>query len=910
MNEETIFALALEKNADERAAFLDEACSQDSALRQRVAALLESHEHSRFLGTPVVNLAAEALGVEETGAPGQFESPDDDGTNSGLDFLAPSGTPDSLGRLGHYDIQEVIGRGGMGIVLRAFDERLHRVVAIKVMAAQLATSTVARKRFTREAQAVAAVSHEHVVTIHAVEEAHGRPYIVMHYVAGLSLEQRLQRNGPLELQEILRIGMQTAMGLVAAHAQGLIHRDIKPANILLENGVERVKITDFGLARAAADASLTQSGAIAGTPHYMAPEQARGDALDARTDLFSLGSVLYAMCTGHSPFRARGNMAVLKRVCEESPTPIREFNPEIPEWVVSIIERLHAKDPADRFQSAAEVAELLGRHLAHVQHPSVGLPPDNIAAFSPGKRLSNRESVQSTPRHRWAMVATGLLFCVFAGLSMTEATGVTQIRATVIRIFTPDGTLIVEVDDPRVKVTIEGDGGLIITGAGLDEIRLRPGNYKLHAERDGKSVPLERDLVTISNGDRKVVKVKLEAPPAAVSTQAQSGAFTLWAGGREYDFDSLAEAVQRASDGETIEIRGNGPFVVDPITTRQALTIRAGDGYRPVLRQSEESVYYRQMFEVKSSLVLEGLVLESVALRPDTDDWKSLVSQSMSGGSLMAANCRFFKLTNGTCIFVEGSGAHVLRNCEFVTPQTNWSIQFWTPSTDAIYEVENCCLTSTLAVASRDTDVRNATVHLRHNTMLGRTCVYVPIHTLPKPEETEAFSPSITIEAEHNVFHPATNSPVFQADYKGDSPLQPAELAVLIPRLATWQSTKNLYQAERTLMEASVKFDRSAAVSVGDLAASSHFWGRTDSDSLQAPFRLKGGEIFNGEYFSPPGIQAEEFRLDPSSRGYRAGPDGKDLGADVDLVGPGAAYERWKKTPEYQRWLKDTGQER
>src|SRR6266480_1542432 len=202
----------------------------------------------------------------------------------------------------------------MGIVLRGFDEQLHRVVAIKVMAAQLATNATARKRFTREAQAQAAVSHDHIVTIHAVEEAGPLPHLVMQYVAGLSLQQRLEKDGPLELQEILRIGMQTASGLAAAHAQGLVHRDIKPANILLENGVERVKITDFGLARAAADASLTQSGVVAGTPHYMSPEQAEGKPVDQRSDLFSLGTMLYLMCTGRPPFRASGTMAVLKRV--------------------------------------------------------------------------------------------------------------------------------------------------------------------------------------------------------------------------------------------------------------------------------------------------------------------------------------------------------------------------------------------------------------------------------------------------------------------------------------------------------------------------------------------------------------------------------------------------------------------
>src|SRR5436305_2249093 len=133
-----------------------------------------------------------------------------------------------------------------------------------------------------------------------------------------------------------------------------MHRDIKPANILLENGVERVKITDFGLARAADDASLTRSGFVAGTPQYMAPEQARGEGVDRRSDLFSLGSVLYAMCVGHPPFRAESALAVLRRVSDETPRPIRELNPDIPEWLAEIVARLHANDPDQRFQSADE----------------------------------------------------------------------------------------------------------------------------------------------------------------------------------------------------------------------------------------------------------------------------------------------------------------------------------------------------------------------------------------------------------------------------------------------------------------------------------------------------------------------------------------------------------------------------
>src|SRR5262249_22790083 len=162
-------------------------------------------------------------------------------------------------------------------------------------------------------------------------------------------------------------------------------------------------------ARAAADASLTQSGVVAGTPHYMSPEQAEGKPVDPRTDLFSLGSVLYAMCTGRVPFRASGTMAVLKRVCGEAPTPIRETNPAIPDWLVAIIDKLQAKDPALRYPSAAEVAELLGRHLARVQHPSVVGP----ASDPP---VDRKAGVPPAPRRRW-LIAAAVILLLASGLS-------------------------------------------------------------------------------------------------------------------------------------------------------------------------------------------------------------------------------------------------------------------------------------------------------------------------------------------------------------------------------------------------------------------------------------------------------------------------------------------------------------
>ncbi|HEY7425272.1 MAG TPA: serine/threonine-protein kinase, partial [Gemmataceae bacterium] len=177
-----------------------------------------------------------------------------------------------------------------------------------------------------------------------------------------TLQQKLDATGPLETAEMLRLAVQITRGLAAAHAQGIIHRDIKPSNILLEQETEtKAKLTDFGLARTADDASLTQSGVVAGTPLYMAPEQAQGERIDHRTDLFSLGSVFYVMLTGRPPFRARTPLAVMERVCEDTPRPIREIIPEAPAWLCDLISKLHAKKPAERFQTAQQVADLLAR---------------------------------------------------------------------------------------------------------------------------------------------------------------------------------------------------------------------------------------------------------------------------------------------------------------------------------------------------------------------------------------------------------------------------------------------------------------------------------------------------------------------------------------------------------------------
>jgi serine/threonine protein kinase/DNA-directed RNA polymerase subunit RPC12/RpoP len=301
-----------------------------------------------------------------------------------LGFLAPPESPEELGRLGNYRILEVLGKGGMGIVFRAEDPLLQRPVALKAMLPAVAAGANARQRFLREARTAAAVEHDHIVAIHQVGEDRGVPFLAMPLLRGESLEQRLRRAGRLSLPEVVRIGREIALGLAAAHQRGLIHRDIKPANLWLEGepgalatgeGSKtpvadapgspaatggRVKILDFGLARAASEsAQLTQPGVIVGTPAYMAPEQAQGKEVDARCDLFSLGCVLYRMCTGELPFKGANTLAVLRALAVDTPKDPAELRTGVPAALSALILRLLARTPEHRPASAQEVAAAL-----------------------------------------------------------------------------------------------------------------------------------------------------------------------------------------------------------------------------------------------------------------------------------------------------------------------------------------------------------------------------------------------------------------------------------------------------------------------------------------------------------------------------------------------------------------------
>ncbi len=298
--------------------------------------------------------------------------------------LPPSGEArQGLGRLGPYRFVEKVGEGGMGVVYRAFDERLGREVAVKVLHPALVRDETLRERFRREAQVHAKVIHPNVVTLLTVYEEDDAMALVMEYVRGRNLRSWMRARRP-GLLEVLQLADGMLAGLAAAHALGVVHRDLKPANVLVtDDGT--VKIMDFGLAKPATrlEQDLTHSGAIVGSFRYMAPEQIRGEAVDARTDLYAFGVVLYEMCTGSVPFDAKGRgseFEIMEKQVREPPPPPSQRNPDIPPALEGLILSLLAKRPEDRPASAEDVRQTL-RRIQHmiaqreIAHARAQLPP-------------------------------------------------------------------------------------------------------------------------------------------------------------------------------------------------------------------------------------------------------------------------------------------------------------------------------------------------------------------------------------------------------------------------------------------------------------------------------------------------------------------------------------------------------
>ncbi len=350
-------------------------------------------------------------------------------------ILSPAESDGEMGRLGGYRVLDVLGKGGMGIVFKAEDVGLKRLVALKAMLPHIAMSSdSARERFVREAQATAAIHHDNIVTIHQVVPDGEVPFLAMHLLEGESLGMRLKREEVVPLDEACRIVREAAQGLAAAHGKGLTHRDIKPDNLWLEAGTGRVKIVDFGLARAIDDqANLTQSGEVVGTPSYLAPEQALGQSIDARVDLFSLGVVFYQMLTGNKPFERENTIATLRAIDSETPPSPASLRDEVPGALSDLVMRLLEKVPDQRFQSASDLVEAI-----------------HVVEETPAAPVVLSESRKARPRR-------GTLVAIAAVAALLLVAGVVFIvrdkQGNIIaKIFGPAGSTVERVsEDPKTS---------------------------------------------------------------------------------------------------------------------------------------------------------------------------------------------------------------------------------------------------------------------------------------------------------------------------------------------------------------------------------------------------------------------------------------------------------------------------
>lgn len=386
----------------------------------------------------------DTVGPSHPGAPANPEA------NGGVDlsaYLKPAEGPNELGRLGPYRVTGLLGTGGMGVVLQAEDARLGRSVALKIMQPTMAAARELRERFLQEARIAAAVEHDHIITIYQVDEDRGLPYIAMPLLRGESLEARLRRQaGPQPIPFVVRVGLEIATGLEAAHAAGLIHRDIKPANIWLEAGRDRVKILDFGLARVIHGASeLTKSGAVLGTPGYLAPEQVGGQTIDTACDRFSLGAVLYRMCTGKLPFQGTDTLSMIAALAMTTPLPVAELNPRVPPRLADLIMRMLAREPKAR-PSDREVIETLQSLLQPGgESPGGGgtvhtEPPDGVT-----QQLTLPKPKRAIPIAVW--LAAGAVGA-FIALLLVVGIGI-----AVVHSLRPKPAVVDETPEPPIAVT-------------------------------------------------------------------------------------------------------------------------------------------------------------------------------------------------------------------------------------------------------------------------------------------------------------------------------------------------------------------------------------------------------------------------------------------------------------------------
>lgn len=514
----------------------------------------------------------------------QLSGDQEDSRNADLEselvsYLQPARAAEELGWLGTYRVLKLLGSGGMGGVFLAEDTQLHRRVALKVMRPDVSGQVHADERFLREARAAAAVHHDHIVTIFQVGRDGQVPFLAMEFLEGESLEDRLRRERVMPLTEVLRIGREIAEGLAAAHSRGLVHRDIKPANIWLETRYStvqtdavnaqppRVKLLDFGLARAAdANFELTSQGMVIGTPAYMAPEQAAGDTVDHRADLFSFGVVLYRLATGALPFQGKDAISTLVSIKSDTPDDPRLRRQDLPEELSDLILRLLRKNPVERPTSAAEVAKQLTRIALTL---SVSEIPANIPT-------THYQSKPPSKGALWRVIAAFVFLVLLSGVFVI-ATDRGQVKVVIdskdkdvdieVVVTRPDGYF--QVFDKKTGSQVKG---------------FWSGKYEVEIKGDANSFEVDKTDFVLKRGKTEILTVtrrpasetaSIVGPAKNPANVAQSvlvpepPPLSEWLKGRKVltvaqdgsgQFKTIQAALDALQPGESVKVLDKGPY--------------------------------------------------------------------------------------------------------------------------------------------------------------------------------------------------------------------------------------------------------------------------------------------------------------------------------------------------------------
>jgi hypothetical protein len=829
-------------------------------------------------------------------------------------LLEPPDGPDCIGRLGRYRVLKRVGRGGMGVVFQARDPLLGRLVAIKVLTPHLGGDATARERFLREARAAAAINHPNVVTIYEIQQIGGRLLLVMEFVDGVSLQERLASRVPFALPEIVRIGVQTATGLAAAHARGLVHRDVKPANILLARPGDQVKITDFGLARATDDAGVTQPGVILGTPAYMAPEQALGQAVDHRADLFSLGSVLYALCTGRPPYAGSTTLAVIRLVADGAPLSLGASAPGIPPWLAEVVSRLHSLNPADRIQSAAEVAQVLRRKWEAARRggapAAAELPPEKAATgdvpagatVSAGAAAPSLVMPPPLPSHE------------VKPPPLPRAPAPPPPRSRVASIW--------------LRAAIALAVLLSLTPLALFALKHRgqsepPRTATLAANRDDTRQPAGKAeiaaVVPIAIGAAAVPS----GPPPRFALIGRSGSV-------RRSFSRFPAAIQEAAADETLEIRGSEAVRIAPLRLEKPLVLRAAHGARPVLcpalvTESGDA----PLIESGAALVLEGLDIQCLAAGPRGYSPQSVLA--VRHGALRLANCRLVHCGTGPALRLEDPTLVELRN-SLLCSSTGAAVDCVAGGRVRVL-VENCVLAGysgiTVHQTARATDVF---LDLRHDTLVLHEAVRVHFDPIAREQAKADGRVFIHVAVTRSLFDTDGALLTNQSDRhspaeverigrfsrgevgrnvdhgRGKSPIARTNTGLAnIKKAVAWQDEQSLYSGTGPLLAmASSQSPRQLSglgVPTG-IAQWDEFWGASKAEIAQlSDGSFDARPLRSAATGHPQLLTPADFRRTFRLRGAWHPLESRLEGANTSLVGPGEAYEAWTNTFEYRFWL-------